>query len=357
MNRLFSVVSVALLVGISLASVHSASADVRRPEVFRAWLSGFNEVFATGNGTLSSTGRGFFRAVIDEDAGTIEYSLTYSGITTAVQQSHLHLGATHTAGGISVFLCTNLGNGPAGTQACPQESGRITGTIATVDVIGPTLVKGSPPASSRSCSRRFGTASSTRTCIRCSIRAARSGAAAALGPRRARKHGRRRVARWLGRAFRGVRRASPLLALTVPRPCTTVPPSARVFRGCHVRSTAGLPARHSRVADLRRRVLRRRHERRDGRSRHRELRPQQGHRAQRRRDRSRVRQPAFVALLRRGRRGRRGREVALRDARRDGAEALRLVARDVRERHARADHGLAGPPRAEHLLSRHDLVR
>jgi CHRD domain-containing protein len=138
MNRLFSVVSVALLVGISLASVHSASADSRRVEVFRAWLSGFNEVFATGNGTLSSPGRGFFRAVIDEDAGTIEYSLTYSGIPTAVQQSHLHLGATHTAGGISVFLCTNLGNGPAGTQACPQESGRITGTIAAVDVIGPT---------------------------------------------------------------------------------------------------------------------------------------------------------------------------------------------------------------------------
>ena len=36
--------------------------------------------------------------------------------------------ATLVNGGISVFLCTNLGNGPAGTQACPQE-GTVTGTF------------------------------------------------------------------------------------------------------------------------------------------------------------------------------------------------------------------------------------
>jgi len=36
-----------------------------------------------------------------------------------------------------VFLCSNLGNGPAGTQACPP-SGTITGTITPANVIGPT---------------------------------------------------------------------------------------------------------------------------------------------------------------------------------------------------------------------------
>jgi CHRD domain len=137
MNRLFSVLAVALLIAISLASVDSASADGKRLETFRAWLSGFNEVFAGGNGTLSTPGRGFFRAVIDEHAGTIEFSLTYNGIPTAVQQAHLHLGAHHTTGGISVFLCTNLGNGPAGTQPCPQD-GRVTGTLTSAEVIGPT---------------------------------------------------------------------------------------------------------------------------------------------------------------------------------------------------------------------------
>ena len=40
-------------------------------------------------------------------------------------------------GGISVFLCSNLGNGPAGTQACPPAPATISGTITPADVIGP----------------------------------------------------------------------------------------------------------------------------------------------------------------------------------------------------------------------------
>jgi hypothetical protein len=37
-----------------------------------------------------------------------------------------------------VFLCSNLGNGPAGTQACPAAPATITGTLRPTDVIGPT---------------------------------------------------------------------------------------------------------------------------------------------------------------------------------------------------------------------------
>jgi len=33
-----------------------------------------------------------------------------------------------------VFLCSNLGNGPAGTQACPAAGGTIRGTIRAADV-------------------------------------------------------------------------------------------------------------------------------------------------------------------------------------------------------------------------------
>jgi hypothetical protein len=33
-----------------------------------------------------------------------------------------------------VFLCSNLGNGPAGTQACPAAGGTITGTITAANV-------------------------------------------------------------------------------------------------------------------------------------------------------------------------------------------------------------------------------
>ena len=130
-------VSAALFVigGASLVGAAGpAGADGHGRSLFvRAWLTGFEETPLT----LSSPGRGFFRAVVDEEAGTIQYSLTYDGVTN-VTQSHLHLGAHHTTGGISVFLCSNLGNGPAGTQACPQSPAQISGTIHMADVIGPT---------------------------------------------------------------------------------------------------------------------------------------------------------------------------------------------------------------------------
>ena len=52
-------------------------------------------------------------------------------------QAHIHLGGMHQSGGISTFLCTNLGNGPVGTQACPAAPATITGTLRPADVIGP----------------------------------------------------------------------------------------------------------------------------------------------------------------------------------------------------------------------------
>jgi hypothetical protein len=138
----------ALSVAAVVAITGPAGANGKnRPLIVRAWLSGFEEPPG-----VSSPGRGFFRAIVDEDAGTIQYWLTYDGIPPlpaptqpappappippGVLQSHLHFGAHHTNGGISVFLCTNINNGPVGTQLCPQ-SGQITGTIHSTDVIGP----------------------------------------------------------------------------------------------------------------------------------------------------------------------------------------------------------------------------
>jgi hypothetical protein len=34
-------------------------------------------------------------------------------------------------------MCTNLGNGPAGTQPCPADGGTVTGTFTAADVVGP----------------------------------------------------------------------------------------------------------------------------------------------------------------------------------------------------------------------------
>ena len=93
-------------------------------------LSGYEEAPLA----LSTSGHGTFRAMVT-DAG-IEYQLTYADTVGTVSQAHIHFGAVGQTGGISVFLCTNLGNGPAGTQTCPA-AGEVTGTIVPTDVIGP----------------------------------------------------------------------------------------------------------------------------------------------------------------------------------------------------------------------------
>ena len=49
-------------------------------------------------------------------------------------QAHLHFGKVHVAGGIYAFLCTNLGNGPAGTPACPAAGGTVTGTLTAASI-------------------------------------------------------------------------------------------------------------------------------------------------------------------------------------------------------------------------------
>jgi hypothetical protein len=101
----------------------------------RASLTGYEEtpaVSTTANGRFSA------RQVAD---GVFEYTLSYANIegsppNQAPTQAHIHFGQPGVSGGISVFLCTNLGNSP-GTQACPPAPATITGTFTAADVIGP----------------------------------------------------------------------------------------------------------------------------------------------------------------------------------------------------------------------------
>jgi hypothetical protein len=105
---------------------------------FSEQLTGFEEAPIT----LSTPGVGTFKATIDRNAEAINYTLTFSGLESDVQQSHIHFGGSWEAGPVIVFLCTNLGNGPAGTQACPVAGGTITGTIAAADVLGGAATRG-----------------------------------------------------------------------------------------------------------------------------------------------------------------------------------------------------------------------
>jgi|SRR4051794_17880476 hypothetical protein len=102
----------------------------------RVNLSGYQETpFA-----LSTPGNGRFVARISKDDSEISWELSFGDLETPATQSHIHFGATGQTGGVSIFLCSNLGNGPVGTQACPAAGTNgtpLTGVATAANVIGP----------------------------------------------------------------------------------------------------------------------------------------------------------------------------------------------------------------------------
>ena len=107
---------------------------------FSATFSGFQEVGALNaeTGAIFSPGTGTLDLDLNRNARTIAFKLTFSGLSAPVTQSHIHFGKEHVPGGVMVFFCTNLNNGPPGTQLCPPGGGTVTGTIVGADVVGPT---------------------------------------------------------------------------------------------------------------------------------------------------------------------------------------------------------------------------
>ena len=99
---------------------------------FAAGLRGYEEVPA-----VSTQALGGFTATVNKAGTAFTYRLGYAGLEGAVSQAHLHFGQLSVNGGISAFFCTNLGNGPAGTQACPPPPAVVTGTITAAEVVGP----------------------------------------------------------------------------------------------------------------------------------------------------------------------------------------------------------------------------
>jgi hypothetical protein len=122
--KVFVAIAVAGVLGV--ATVAAAGGSSRK---FHEALTGYEETPA-----LSTPGVGEFRARINHDATQIKYELTFSGLESNATQAHIHFENTTNSGGIVAFLCTNLGNGPAGTQACPAAGGTISGTLTAADV-------------------------------------------------------------------------------------------------------------------------------------------------------------------------------------------------------------------------------
>jgi len=123
------------------AAVAAFSASYAFADEFSARLTGFEELGA--GAAILSDGTGTLKLDLNRKTKTINYTLTYSNVGTtppktgAVSQAHIHFGKVHDSGGIIVFLCTNLGNGPAAAPppSCPVNSGTVTGTITAASVV------------------------------------------------------------------------------------------------------------------------------------------------------------------------------------------------------------------------------
>jgi hypothetical protein len=117
--------SIAVVALVSASTVLGAQGFKKIGE----FLTGYEEV-----PSVSTNASGTFNARISKDGSRIDWELTYSDLEGAVQQAHIHFGQKGVNGGISVFLCTNLGNGPVGIQPCPASPATISGTILAADV-------------------------------------------------------------------------------------------------------------------------------------------------------------------------------------------------------------------------------
>jgi len=127
MTRTWAIRLLAVLAAIGLSAT-VASAD-EGATTFTARMVGFNEV-----APILSNGTGTFHATVQ--GNSLTYTVQFSGLSSAVTQSHIHFAERGVNGGVFLFLCSNLGNGPAGTPACPQNGTAVTRTLTAADFVG-----------------------------------------------------------------------------------------------------------------------------------------------------------------------------------------------------------------------------
>jgi len=135
-----------LITAVLLATLAVFSASYAYAEEFFARLNGFQEIGAQNaeSGAILTNGTGTLRLDLDRKNNMATFTLTFSDVgitppkTGTVTQAHIHFGKRHVAGGVMVFFCSNLGNGPAGTQPCPAgPAGTVSGTFVPASVVGP----------------------------------------------------------------------------------------------------------------------------------------------------------------------------------------------------------------------------
>jgi hypothetical protein len=124
----YAVVSSAAVLAVLAGAQVSSHAQAGKKRV-TATLNGLQE-----DPSISTTGRGTFTAVIDDEAETIEFVLQYAGLESAPTLfAHIHFGSHDHNGGVAAFLC----GGSTKPDPCPNPGGTVSGTIAPEDVVGP----------------------------------------------------------------------------------------------------------------------------------------------------------------------------------------------------------------------------
>jgi hypothetical protein len=135
MRRSRLAATAAIVVGVGgFTAAATVAGDQKRD--FETDMVGYEEVPA-----VSTTGNGQVDVEVARDGQSLRFVLHYRALESPVTQSHIHFGQKSVNGGISVFFCSNLGNGPAGTPPCPQpapgEMATVEGTRTAADVVGP----------------------------------------------------------------------------------------------------------------------------------------------------------------------------------------------------------------------------
>jgi CHRD domain len=122
MKRLLMIVPLALLALWALSG--STLAD-DGSNTTRARLSGFQENpprLTDGHGTLT----------LQLHSGNIDYTLSYSGLTSPVKFAHIHFGQRSVNGDVVAFLCGG------GTKPVCPASGTVRGRIVAGDIVQTT---------------------------------------------------------------------------------------------------------------------------------------------------------------------------------------------------------------------------
>ena len=143
MRRSRLAVAAAVVVGIGGFTAAATTAGDRSGN-FKTDMTGYEEV-----PTLSTPGNGQVDVRVAKDGQSLQFVLHYRATETPVTQSHIHFGGKAFNGGIVIFFCSNLGNGPAGTPACPEpppgESATVEGTRTAADMTGGAAAQGIAP--------------------------------------------------------------------------------------------------------------------------------------------------------------------------------------------------------------------